>query len=210
VTTLLFFVFRHNNTTQGNMQNVPPFETVASARLGVNGEMMKLSAADTKGQLGKIFLFSYDDGSIAATLSVENPNIESTSFRIAKGQTRDWLVVTTIESSGTGYMKHIDTWYTANPYFQGGLTVLSYPSDGNITGWTGILNQKLTTNPHINADDKAIDIEFTLETCETESKCIKTTKVAHYVWSREKELFVLDERNSSIDSLQISNLLTTR
>ncbi len=190
VIMLLFFAFMWGKTAQENTQ----FETVARARLGPNGELTRLTVSDTKGQLGKIFLFSYDDGSIATTLSVENPNIESPSFRIVKGATRDWLVVTTIANSGTGYLKHVDTWYIANYYFQGNLAVLSYPSDGHITEWTGISNQELVTNARVSTDDKAVDIDFILETCETEGKCDKITKTAHYVWSNEKESFVLDEK----------------
>ncbi len=188
--------------------NIPAFKVVGAARLGMHGENIELSAVDMKGQLGKIFLFSNHDGSIATTLSIENPNIESPNFRIVKGHARDWLVVTTIENSGTGYMRHVDTWYVANSYYQGNLAVLSYPSDGYITGWVDVPNQKLTANADISADDGVVNIEFILETCDRQGKCPKTTKAAYYVWNDEKTLFILDEKKSEIDILGISGLLT--
>ena len=66
------------------------------------------------------------------------------------------------------------------------------------------------TNVSINADDTAIDIEFVLETCGTKNECAKTTKVAHYVWSSDKAVFLFDEKKSQISILEISNLLTVQ
>lgn len=185
------------------------FENVGEFRLGFNGDKLELLSADTKGLLGKIFIFQNYNDSITTTLSVENPNIESPRFRIVKGNTRDWLVVTTIENSGTGYMKHIDTWYIANSYYQANLAVLSYPANGIISGLTDQLDQNLTTNIRkIDESDDEIEIEFVLEVCEAQDKCIKTTRVAHYAWRDGK--FVLDEKRSEISALQIANLLTIR
>lgn len=174
--------------------NQSVYQTAGEARFGMNGENLKLFVIETKNQLGKVFLFQYDDGSIAKSLFVENPNIESPSFKIVKGQGRDWLVVTTVENSGTGYLKRIDTWYIANSYYQGNPAILSYPSYSHSIGMTGMPMEKFTTDATVSADDKAIDVEFDFEACEAQDNCTKTTKVAHYVWNSEKELFILDEK----------------
>jgi hypothetical protein len=192
-----------------DVADIPKFEIIDEARLSSNGGSVNLFVADTKGQLGKIFLFSNNNGSISTTLSVENPNVESPSFRVVKGQARDWLVVTTIENSGTGYLKHIDTWYVANSYYQANLAVLSYPSGGHITGWSDQPNQNLTTNIRsINDEDKKIEVEFILEICVAQNKCTKTVRVARYVLNNDK--FVLNEKQSEISASQIDNLLTVR
>lgn len=172
------------------------FQEIGDARLGLEGQELKLLVADTKGQLGKLFLFQNDSNLITATLSVENLNIEGPKFRIVKGHNRDWLVVTTIESSGTGYMKHIDTWYVANPYYQGNLAVLSYPSDSLTTDGSGMSTEKLTTNTKIADDDNVIDVESVLEDCTAEDKCTTTTKTARYVWDSDQKMFVPNNKKS--------------
>lgn len=212
----IILLFLLNTAYQRGVHSVTPvaeqasnqsvYQMVDEARLGVDEEKVKLLVIDTKGGLGKVFLFQNNDDSIATSLFTENPNIESPSFRIVKGQDRDWLVVTTIGNSGTGYLKHIDTWYVANPYYQGNPAIFSYPSDSHTYDIDGTLKQKLTTEASISADDKAIEIKFILETCETQDKCAKTTKAAQYVWSSEKDFFVLDEEKSEISALEISSL----
>lgn len=183
----------------------PIYQTVGNAR-DMDGENMQIFVADTKSILRKVFLFQYDDGSIATAFSAENPAITGPDFRIMEGQKREWLVVTTIKNWGTGHLNHVDTWYDVS-YWGRISVVLSYLSDSNTYDGGGTLIRKLTTDASISADDKTIEIKYIFDDCETQNKCTKTTKAAYYVWDSEKGFFVLDEKKSEISALELSHLM---
>ena len=105
-----------------------PLNFIGTARLTEDGSKVKILTGNMKGGLGLEFVFTDNQNNIINTLSVENTNISSPSYRIVKGNKHDWLVVTTIGESGTGYIKYIDSWYLVTGWYGDIQKVLSYDS----------------------------------------------------------------------------------
>lgn len=130
---------------------------------------------------------------IVSTLSVENPARGWPSYRIVKGHTRDWLVVTRMGNWGTGMQYDYDEWYILG--YSGTIKmVLSYQSGGNVQDYalnknrywrTDILNESYV-------DDLAMDIKLTEKDCDKEDKnCSESSQTTHYAWDESNEKFVL-------------------
>jgi hypothetical protein len=100
-----------------NLQNKPPILTYFdTARLSDSNSGVKIFTSDVSSGLGVLFVFTLND-TIIDSLLVQNPNIGPPAYKVIKGSTKDYLVVTTIEESGTGYIKEVDSWYRVNEYF---------------------------------------------------------------------------------------------
>ena len=146
------------------------------------------------------FVFLDEKGNVATTLSVSNINIEPPSYRIVKGNTHDWFVVTRIESSGTGLMNRIDEWYTM---LQDGTMakVLSYPSNGLEVPDNAGQNKYWRTDISNESykDDSAVDIKLTTKICDKDDKnCSESSQTTHYVWDNEYEEFLAEIAGTNV------------
>lgn len=177
-----FYIYRSSNP------KLPLLEDVGTARLMTDGTPLKILAGETDRGLGAVFLFVDKDGHIVDSLSVENAGLEGPSYRIVKGHTHDWLVVTTIYISGTGIMEYKDNWYTVDGYYGEPESLLSYISSGSEhDGPDEATYREFTTEVDNNsyADDKALDVRYVIKNCETKAGCSTASKNLHYVWHDE-------------------------
>lgn len=166
-------------------------EFFGSARLMQDGSAVKIYTGETKGGLGTIFLFLDKHNDIINTLSVENYNLSGPTYEIIKGVNRDWLAVTTIPESGTGYIKYKDTWYMTTGYFGETQKVLSY--DSKVMEDNTNTNKEVVANVITGNTDDILDIKYTTKLCVEKDVCNTTSKINHYVWKVDKE----DEGKSS-------------
>ncbi|MSR88023.1 MAG: hypothetical protein EXS69_02610 [Candidatus Zambryskibacteria bacterium] len=173
-------------------------EEIESARIRIDGEELKIFTNTYSTNRNFIFLDEkYQTSGVAGTLSVGNGWGGPPSYRIVKGNTHDWLVVTRIESGGTGFISHSDEWYILGWSYEA-KKVLSYQSDGNMVPnykdgknkyWkTDILNENYP-------DDSAVDIKVTEKTCSPtddgkDKDCTESSHLVHYIWDADKEVFV--------------------
>lgn len=170
-------------------------EEYGFARLNINGTEIKILTNTYSTNRNFVFLDT-ETGGVVGTLSGENFNIEPPSYRIVKGHSHDWLVITKIVESGTGLMSHTDEWYILG-WSHEAKKVLSYESDrteapgngGNNKYWTtAISNEKYL-------DDSAIDIITTEKSCVpaengADKKCSESSHTTHYEWDDNAVKFV--------------------
>lgn len=149
---------------------------------------------------GMAFLFTDENKKdLFAAMYVQNLNVDWSSWEIVKGQSRDWLKITTIDSDGTGFMLRKDAWYVLGP----GRTeeVLSYSSSGsmnpNFTDPTK--DSYFTAEPVVSDNDRKVKIlthyvSCPLGTTKTDPNCEEQTYAEDYLWNDEVNLF---ERNTT-------------
>ncbi|MEI8337566.1 MAG: hypothetical protein WCF92_00270 [bacterium] len=167
-----------------------------TARLTLDGQNVKIIANTYSTNRNFIFQDNKTSENIT-TLSVTNPAVSSPSYRIVKGNTHDWLVVTKIDTWGTGLRYDTDEWYVIDP---AGILrmVLSYKSGGlEVPGDSG-RNMYLSTDAFegVNKYDTSLDIKATYKDCSrkedgSDNVCAESSSVSHYVWDGNKEEFIL-------------------
>lgn len=117
---------------------------------------------------------------------MQNPNIGPPSYKVIKGSTKDFLVVTTIEESGTGYIKEVDSWYRANQYFHTtNKAALSYTSKLGFYGDEKETEETLAKYIPSTLTENSVDIEFTKKKCEkVTNKCKTYTEKKHFTFAK--------------------------
>ncbi|MEK7106507.1 MAG: hypothetical protein AAB895_04105, partial [Patescibacteria group bacterium] len=93
---------------QDNSDSITSF--VLTARLTIDGSELKILTNTRMFNRNFVFLDN-KTGDILTTLSVDNGVLEAPDYRIVKGRTHDWLVVSELGIWGTGYKQYIDNWY---------------------------------------------------------------------------------------------------
>lgn len=170
-----------------------------TARLRIDGEKIKILTNTYSTNRNFVFLDDkYRTGGVVGTLSVENGWGGPPDYRIIRGKTHDWLVVTRIESGGTGFRTHSDEWYILGWSYEA-KKVLSYQSDGNMVPddkdgknkywWTEVMNASYP-------DDSAVDIKLTEKVCMSagygkDKDCTESSHTVHYIWDTDKEAFAV-------------------
>ncbi len=169
-----------------------------TARLKIDGEELKILTDTYSTNRNFVFLdVKYGTDGVVGTLSVENGWGGPPTYRIVKGKTHDWLVVTRIESGGTGFISHSDEWYILGWSYEA-KKVLSYKSDANVVPDTDGKNKYWRTDilNENYPDDSAVDIKVTEKICSPaddgkDKDCTESSRLVHYVWDTDKEEFVV-------------------
>lgn len=164
-----------------------PLELYGSARLMENGSDVKIFTGEMKGGQGIELVFTDDQNNIINTLSVENTNISGPSYRIVKGNKHDWLVVTTIGESGTGYIKYIDSWYLVTGWYGGIQKVLSYDSKISVTDMLNTYSKEVNSEVISGSSDNVLDIKFTTKICKEKNVCSTSSQINHYIWKADNQ-----------------------
>jgi len=175
-----------------------PLKLSDTAKLMENGTKVRIFTGNMKGGLGIEFVFTDNQNYIINTLSVENTNISGPSYRIVKGNKHDWLVVTTIGESGTGYIKYVDSWYLVTGWYGEIQKVLSYDSKISETDMFNTYNKEVTSDLISGSSDDVLDIKLTTKICKEKEGCSTSSKINHYVWNidikdESKNSFVLEK-----------------
>jgi len=190
--TLVFILFSYKagvfypflSSTQRkteNLQNKPPLLTYFdTARLSDSNSAVKIFTSDVSNGLGVLFVFTLND-TVIDSLLIQNPNIGPPSYKVIKGSTKDYLVVTTIEESGTGYIKEVDSWYRVNQYFHTtNKAVLSYTSKLGFYGDEKVFEETLANYILNTLNENSVDVEFVTKKCEkVTNKCKTSTEKRH-------------------------------
>lgn len=166
-------------------------------RLGLDGtEIMLLTSTNDHSTSRNFLVLDNKTGKTITTLSISSLGLWTPYYRIIKGKTHDWLVVTRLETWGTG-MNHIyDDWYVLG--WTGTLNlVLSYPSQSMLLGGSDGKNTYWRTEV-INEDklrDSTIDVKFIKKTCtvkddQSDKECTETANTLNYVWDKDNEEFI--------------------
>jgi hypothetical protein len=169
-----------------NLQNKPPILTYFdTARLSDSSSAVKIFTSDVSNGLGVLFVFTLND-TVIDSLLIQNPNISPPSYKIIKGSTKDYLVVTTIEESGTGYIKEVDSWYSVNQYFHNEKkALLSYTSKLGFYGDEKETEETLANYIPSTLTENSVDIEFTKKKCEkVTNKCKTSTEKKHFIFAK--------------------------
>ncbi len=169
-----------------NLQNKPPILTYFdTARLSDSDSAIKIFTSDVSGGLGVLFVFTLNDRVIDSLL-IQNPNIGPPTYRVIKGLTKDYLVVNTIEESGTGYIKEVDSWYRVNQYFHTiNKTVFSYTSKLGFYGDEKETEETLANYIPSTLNENSVDVEFITKKCEkATSKCRTSTEKKHFTFAK--------------------------
>ena len=159
-----------------NLQNKTPILTYFdTARLSDSNSNVKIFTSDVSNGLGVLFVFTLNDMVIDSFL-VQNPNIGPPTYRVIKGSTKDYFVVTTIKESGTGYIKEIDSWYGVNQYFHNeNKALLSYTSKLGLYGDEKETEETLANYIPSTLSENSVDVEFTKKKCEKVTNKCKTS-----------------------------------
>lgn len=169
-----------------NLQNKPPILTYFdAARLSDLNSAVKIFTSDVSGGLGVLFVFTLND-TVIDSLLVQNTNIGPPSYKVIKGSTKDYLVVTTIEESGTGYIKEVDSWYRVNQYFHNeNKAILSYTSKLGFYGDEKETEETLANYIPSTLTDSSVDVEFVTKKCEkATSNCKTTTEKKYFTFAK--------------------------
>lgn len=180
-------------------KNKIPLELYDTARLMEDGSDVKIFTGIMKGGLGIEFIFTDMQNNIINTLSVENTNISGPSYRIVRGNKQDWLVVTTIGESGTGYIKYVDTWYLVMGWSGGIQKVLSYDSKISETNMFNTYNKEVNSEVISGSSENVLDIKFTTKICKEKDECLTSSQIDHYIWN-------VDTRDRSKSSYILKNV----
>jgi hypothetical protein len=179
------FLDSTQNKTE-NLQNKPPiFTYFDTARLSDTNSSVKIFTSDVSNGLGILFVFTLN-GTVIDSLLIQNPNIGPPSYKVIKGPTKDYLVVTTIEESGTGYIKEVDSWYRVNEYFHNeNKALFSYTSKLGFYGDEKGAEETLAKYIPSTLTDSSVDIEFTKKNCEkATNKCKTFTEKKHFIFAK--------------------------
>ena len=169
-----------------NLQNKPPiFTYFDTARLSDSDSNVKIFTSDVSNGLGVLFVFTLND-TVIDSLLIQNPNIGPPSYKVIKGSTKDYLVVTTIEESGTGYIKEVDSWYRVNQYFHNeNKAVLSYTSKLGFYGDENETEETLAKYVPSTLTENSVDVEFTKKKCEKlKNKCNTSVEKKAFTFSK--------------------------
>ncbi len=169
-----------------NLQNKPPILTYFdTAKLSDSNSAIKIFTSEVSNGLGVLFVFTLDD-TVVDSLLVQNLNIGPPSYRVIKGPTKDYLVVTTIEESGTGYIKEVDSWYRVNQYFHTtNKAVLSYTSKLGFYGDENKAEETLANYIPSTLTENSVDVEFVTKKCEKlKSKCNTSVEKKTFAFSK--------------------------
>ena len=169
-----------------NLQNKPPILTYFdTARLSDSNASVKIFTSDVSNGLGVLFVFTVNDV-VVDSLLVQNPNIGPPNYRVIKGSTKDYLVVTTIEESGTGYIKEVDSWYQVNQYFYNeNKALFSYTSKLGFYGDEKETEETLANYIPSTLNENSVDVEFITKKCEkATSKCRTSTEKKHFTFAK--------------------------
>jgi len=191
--------FIHKTTLISTSIDISGIEEAETARL-TNIDGLELKIITNTYFFSRNFIFLDDKtGEIVTTLSVENPAREWPYYRIVKGYTRDWLVVTRILRWGTGMQDNYDEWYILGRSGKMEMA-LSYSSesyvldyDGKNLYWsTDIINESYP-------DDSAVDIKVIEKSCSitedgSDKDCSESSSIVHYVWDSDREEFVFGNK----------------
>lgn len=175
-----------------------PLKLSNTAKLMEDGTEVRIFTGNMKAGLGIEFIFTDNQNNIINTLSVENTNISGPSYRIEKGNKHDWLVVTIIEESGTGYIKYKDSWYLVTGWSGGIQKVLSYDSKIFETDISNTYSKEVFSSIMSNGSDDFLSIEFTTKICKEKEGCNISTQINNYIWKidtkdESKSSFVLEK-----------------
>jgi hypothetical protein len=151
---------------------------------------------------GTVFLFTDENKKdLFAAMYVQNLNVDWPSWEIVKGQSRDWLKVTTIASDGTGFMLRKDTWYVLG--FGRTEKVLSYPSNGsmNPNSADSTKDSYFTTESVVSDNDREVKILTHYVSCpqgmaKTDPNCKKQTHTEFYSWDDKTNTFRYNTPNA--------------
>lgn len=173
--------------------NIIEFEPAKVMRDPVVGSALVFTKEASLG--GMVFLFTDENKKdLFAAMYVQNLNVDWPSWEIVKGQSRDWLKVTTIASDGTGFMLRKDTWYALGL----GRTeeVLSYPSNGSMNPdfADSTKDSYFTTELVVSDNDREVKILTHYVSCphgmaKTDPNCEKQTYAEDYLWNDKANLF---------------------
>lgn len=169
-----------------NFSNKPPILTYFdAARLSDSNSAVKIFTSDVSGGLGVLFVFTLND-TVIDSLLVQNTNIGPPSYKVIKGSTKDYLVVTTIEESGAGYIKEVDSWYRVNQYFHNeNKAILSYTSKLGFYGDEKETEETLANYIPSTLTDSSVDVEFVTKKCEkATSNCKTTTEKKYFTFAK--------------------------
>ena len=169
-----------------NLQNKPPILTYFdTARLSDTSSSVKIFTSDVSNGLGVLFVFTLND-TVIDSLLIQNLNIGPPSYKVIKGSTKDYLVVTTIEESGTGYIKEIESWYRVNQYFHTtNKAVLSYTSKLGFYGDEKETEETLAKYVPSTLTENSVDVEFTKNKCEkVTNKCQTSTEKKNFIFAK--------------------------
>ena len=172
-----------------------------AARLGTDSSKVKILTGTILNTRNIVFQNELND-KIIDVLSIANDTVGPPDYRIVRGNNQDWVVVTKIEESGTGYIKYTDDWYTLN----GGLKkILSYPAKETLSPYPfseSKSNVYLETKvAGIYPDDTLITIESSQKTCSQtmdgkDGVCTESSKKYEYRWNDESDTFIVDQGNN--------------
>lgn len=169
-----------------NLQNKPPILTYFdTARLSDSNSAVKIFTADVSNGLGVLFVFTLND-TVIDSLLIQNPNIGPPTYRVMKGSTKDYLVVTTIEESGAGYIKEVDSWYQVNQYFHTtNKVLLSYTSKLGFFGDEKVTEETLANYIPNTLTENSVDVEFVKKNCEkVTNKCKTSTEKKRFIFAK--------------------------
>ena len=122
---ILYVGFWIGSTKTDNHDGVQITGTYSEvARLDSDSHVVKIVTGTILNTRNIVFQSASTD-QIIDVLSITNDTGGPPDYRIVRGNNQDWVVVTKIEESGTGYIKYVDDWYT----LKGGVKkILSYPA----------------------------------------------------------------------------------
>ncbi len=197
-----FYLYYHPDSKKLSTVKVK-IEKEETAKLRLDGSSLKIltSTNDYSTKRNFIFLDS-KTGETVTTLSVSSLGLWTPYYRIIKGNTHDWLVVTRIYTWGTGMKQLYDEWYIID-FREDMKMVLFYPSetmllndsDGKNIYWkTEVINENDLNNSEIG-------INFIKKSCIMDENggdkdCSETS---------EKHIFIWDSENEELISKKINN-----
>jgi len=188
-----FYLYYHPDSKKLSTVKVK-IDKKETARLKLDGSSFKIltSANDYSTKRNFVFLDS-KTGETVTTLSVSSLGLWTPYYRIIKGDTHDWLVVTRVYTWGTGMKQLYDEWYILD-FREDMKMVLFYPSetmllngsDKKNTYWrTEVINEK-------DLNNSEVEIKFIKKICSMDESggdkdCSETSENHIFIWDSENE-----------------------
>ena len=197
ICTLISFLLYKNSTVRNSINTAEiKIEKTEVARLSLDGSSVKILTSTNEYSTTRDFIFlNNETGETITTVSIASLGLSTPYYRVAKGVNHDWLVVTKVETWGTGVRRDTNEWYILDQGKKMKL-VLSYLGTSlEVPNGEGKNEYIRTEVQDVGNDDKSIIIRYINKLCSAgenngDKDCFESVNTKKYLWDNDKEEFM--------------------
>lgn len=197
-------------------ENSPPCY-VESKEIELNGKTRKETLITIIGSGYWDWQYLIFDKNTGFLDSIDIPfqKYESPQYRVVNGGSdKIWLVIRSLTMSGTGILNYTDQWFKVTD--KEVKPALEYPVKGHLSAWlpfdrgyeSKVISQSSvgeTFSVGINFKVRYFRLVMDLNEVSS-SNLFSVSKNVYYIWDKEKEVFIIDDKKSEMNQEQVDGI----